>query len=389
MRWVLLENTPWKHAIRLPGHHLARWLADRGHTVAYVAPPVSPWHFLSPVHREMAIRRWSMDGALGTWRGERLFTATPRTWMPVHRQWPFDGVIPWNASESATRPRFSALLREAGFERPDVLVMHNMLLPHMPAVLSPRLFVFRLEDDIAGFPGMPRVVVKRSPRLMADADLVTHSAIQSELRARSAGARNLLFLPNGVDTGRFQRPDQLPPRPRDLPPGPVAIFVGALSSWFDRDLLADTARLLPHWSFALVGPADSGFRRFHDVPNIHLLGPKLQELVPPYLWHSTVGIIPFKRQPVVESFCPLKLFEYLAAGLPTVSRRWTEMESLASPAHLVESPREFADALEHARAHADTTRGHHAAWAAEYNWDRLFAKLLDKIEGMLTPSGAS
>jgi glycosyltransferase involved in cell wall biosynthesis len=380
---VLLENTPWRHAIRLPGHHLARWLADRGHLVAYVAPPVSPWHFLSPAHRHMAKLRWRMDGALGTWRNERLFTATPRTWLPIHRQWPFDGVIPWNASEAATRPRFSALLREAGFERPDVLVMHNMLLPHMPAVMAPRLFVFRLEDDIAGFPAMPRVVVRRSPRLIGDADLVTHSAMQSELRARAAGARQMMFFPNGVDTARFGRPDEMPARPPDMPDGPVAIFVGALSSWFDRELLAETARRLPHWKFALVGPADTGFGRFPDRPNIHFLGPKQQEHVPRYLWHADVGIIPFKRQPLVESFCPLKLFEYLAAGLPTVSRRWTEMESLASPARLADSAEEFAAALEEARRFAKSERAGNVAWAAQYDWDHLFGRFLERVVGML------
>jgi glycosyltransferase involved in cell wall biosynthesis len=383
LRWVLLENTPWRHAIRLPGHHMARWLADRGHTVAYVAPPVSPWHFLSPSHRHMARTRWRMDGALGTWRNERLFTATPRTWMPINRQWPFDSALCWNAIESATRPRFSEVLREAGFERPDVVVMHNMLLPHLPALLSPRLFVFRLEDDIAGFPAMPRIVVRRSPRLMAEADLVTHSAIQSDLRARSAGARNLMFFPNGVDTGRFARPEEMPSRPTDLPDGPVAIFVGALSSWFDRELLSETARRLPHWNFVLVGPADAGFRRFRENPNVHLLGPKLQENVPRYLWHSDVGIIPFKRQPVVECFCPLNLFEYMAAGLPTVSRRWTEMTMLCSPARLVDTADQFAAALEDAREKAAAEREGNVAWARQYDWDNLFERFVARVQGML------
>jgi glycosyltransferase involved in cell wall biosynthesis len=71
--------------------------------------------------------------------------------------------------------------------------------------------------------------------------------------------------------------------------------------------------------------------------------------LPEYLRAADVGLIPFdvRNHPtLVHSIHPLKLYEYLAAGLPVVATRWRELERLQSPATLCESIEQFVTAIE-------------------------------------------
>lgn len=366
-RWVLFETAPWGHRMRLPGHHLARWLAERGRQVAYVSAPVSPWHFLSRSGRETVRRRWTQEGPAGQWRTPNLFTFIPRTLLPLAAARPFDNNGCWNGAELFSRPRAGAVLREAGFARADVLLVSNFQMPHIVRQVDPAVLVVRLEDNPAAFPGMPKTIAKRWGELAADADLATITEEGLRPIVEEAGARAVELLPNGVDLARFRRPERLPHADFDFPAGPVALYVGALDSWFDEELLARVADLLPDWTFLLVGPPRRPFERLRARRNVVFAGPRPQEQVPPLLWRARAGIIPFRRTRLVETVSPLKLFEYLGAGLPVVSTRWAAMERLAPPAVLASDAEEFAAALSRAEPPPGGVQ-----WAAAHDWGALF-----------------
>lgn len=381
--WVLLDTAPWGHVLRLPGHHLARWLVERGATVAYVGAPVSPWHQLAPGRSAEMRRRWQQEGPRGRWRGRRLFTLIPRTWLPVANRWPFDSAMAWHDSEEWSSPRTSTVLREAGFDRADVVVVQNWQMIGLVRQLRPRALVIRIEDDLRAFPGMPRVIPRKAPDIVREADLVTITAEALRPLPRAWGASRIELLRNGVDVERFARPDVLPPAPADWPRGPVALYTGAISTWFDDELIADTARRLPHWSFVLVGPRRHPLRASLDQPNVQWREGMPQEQLPPLMWHSTAGIIPFRRSPLIDAVCPLKLFEYLAAGLPVVSTRWSEMETLGSPAYLANSRSMFSKALAACEAPDEEAQRQRIVWAQHFDWSRLFESFATDVAGIV------
>lgn len=387
MKWVLFETAPWGHRLRLPGHHLARWLVRRGHAVAYVSAPVSPWHFLSGARRADVLRRWNQEGALGRWRHERLFAFVPRTLLPIHRQWPFDGDASWKGSERLSFPRAGEILREAGFARADVLAMHNLQMPQIVRHVQPKAFVLRIEDDVAGFADMPRAIVRHEADMIADADLVTITAESLRAKAEEGGAARIHPMPNGVDFRLFARPAMLPARPAELPDGPVAIYTGALDSWFDEELLVAVAEKLRHWRFVLVGPRRAAMEKLRGTGNVRFLDGRPQEQLPPLLWHADAAIIPFRRIPLIESVCPLKLFEYCAAGLPTVSTRWREMELLRSPAKLAATAEEFAEALETSRDENREARERRVEWARGNDWNARFESFMGVVRETIAANG--
>jgi glycosyltransferase involved in cell wall biosynthesis len=127
---------------------------------------------------------------------------------------------------------------------------------------------------------------------------------------------------NGVDFTAFRRAlESMPAREAD---GGVCIgYLGAIAPWFDFDLVAAAARERPQWRFALIGPVLSGAEgeaaRLSSLPNVELRPGVSHDEVPAVLRGFSVGMIPFRCTTLTAGVNPNKLYEYLAAALPTVA----------------------------------------------------------------------
>ncbi|GAI05320.1 unnamed protein product, partial [marine sediment metagenome] len=120
---------------------------------------------------------------------------------------------------------------------------------------------------------------------------------------------------------------------------------------FDLDLLSFLAKKLNNVSFFLIGSSRINLNPFKGIPNIYILGRKNFKELPKYLWNADIGIIPFKREAVVETISPIKLYEYMACGLPVISTEWEELKVIKPPALLAKNKDEFllflAETLKH------------------------------------------
>jgi glycosyltransferase involved in cell wall biosynthesis len=173
--------------------------------------------------------------------------------------------------------------------------------------------------------------------------------------ARSRGAsRPVELIPNGVDVGLFRTAR---PRPPDLPPAPVALYVGTLHTWrIDIPLVIELAESLPDVEVVLVGPNNLPGEvsdQLERVPGIHILGARPYEQIPAYMQHADVIVIPHLVNPFTESLDPIKAYECLAAGRPTVSTPVAGFRELGPPIVIADRSR-FVEATEAALATADT-----------------------------------
>jgi glycosyltransferase involved in cell wall biosynthesis len=204
-------------------------------------------------------------------------------------------------------------------------------LPYMNRLvgrLGERMVVYHCVDEYAAFTGVPRVALMRMEQdLVRRADVVLASA-ENLCEERRPLNPNTHFVPHGVDVAHFARAlDPATPVPEDLArlPRPVVGFVGLLADWVDFDVIRALALARPAWSFALVGKASTDLGPLRGVANIHLLGQKPYAAVPGYLRGFDVGLIPFRVNELTVRANPLKLREYLAAGLPVVSASLPEV----------------------------------------------------------------
>ena len=105
----------------------------------------------------------------------------------------------------------------------------------------------------------------------------------------------------------------------------IGYFGHLTSSWFDWDSLIEIAVLRPEYEFEIIGhsaPEDL------DLPvNIELFGPKNHAEINDIASKWSVAIIPFKMGPLADGVDPIKIYEYMALGLPTVSFRMPQIDS--------------------------------------------------------------
>lgn len=154
---------------------------------------------------------------------------------------------------------------------------------------------------------------------------------------------DLVVVPNAVDVQHFTRPQI---RPADLPGGPVAVYVGTLhEDRLDLALVEQLAAAAPDLAVVLVGPdslSPSAHERLAVHQNVHLLGRRPYAEVPAYLQHADAVVVPHVVSTFTESLDPIKAYECLAVGRPTVATQVAGFRDLPEPIRAVPRDR-FVD----------------------------------------------
>jgi len=186
-----------------------------------------------------------------------------------------------------------------------------------------------------------RRIAKASDVLVASAgELVHHLELLAE--------RETHLVPNAYNSRVFHT-ESVAERPADLPRAPrIALYVGALwGGWLDWGLVDKAARALPETWFVFVGDHR---REGRGLPaNCVFLGLKPHEALPGYLAHADLAFLPWTADEVTQATSPLKVYEFVAMGLPVVG---------PSIGTLSEIPgvRRFTDATDFVQAIRETDR---------------------------------
>jgi glycosyltransferase involved in cell wall biosynthesis len=176
---------------------------------------------------------------------------------------------------------------------------------------------------------------EKERRLLREADL-TLATSNGILRRRQAEARRIALLPNGVPAF-FLNGVRSESDPIDNIPRPRIGYLGNVFSMLEFDLLESLFQKRTDWHFVLVGPIqdDKLVRGLRRLPNVHFLGTRPHEALPGVLGRFDVGLIPITINGFTEWLSPLKLFEYLGAGIPVVSTSFRELDEFRSLIELV------------------------------------------------------
>jgi glycosyltransferase involved in cell wall biosynthesis len=173
-----------------------------------------------------------------------------------------------------------------------------------------------------------------------------------------------------------------------MPSAPTAVYVGSLhDARLDVGLVAEVADGLPHLNVVLVGPdslSEASHGSLRRRPNIHLLGARPYAVVPSYLQHADVVVVPHQVSAFTESLDPIKAYECLAVGRPTVAtpvagfREHEKYFSVVARDNFIERVR---DAL---ASETSTCSGlEHVSWAERAE---AFDQLLRKAMGGARPN---
>ncbi|HEU5035722.1 MAG TPA: glycosyltransferase [Nocardioides sp.] len=209
----------------------------------------------------------------------------------------------------------------------------------------------------------------------------------SQTLADRIGARRSTVVPNGVDARAFE---SLPPVPAWFGSlsrrGPVALWVGAIESRVDAGALAACARELgPAWSVVLVGPVvdPAPLEVLEGIPNVVVRGWHPRPEILAMVGAARVCLLPHVRRPATEAMSPLKLYEYLAAGRPTVASDLPPVRGISDRVLLVPPGGPYAPAVEAAARLPDQTPEEIAAFRSANDWTARYAQFAQAALGAL------
>jgi glycosyltransferase involved in cell wall biosynthesis len=177
-------------------------------------------------------------------------------------------------------------------------------------------------------------------RICRTADvIVTPSAA---ILPRDTPTAKIVVLEWGADTRRF-RPGAAGSLPFTRPPGVVAVFAGAFRRWHGavhlvRAMKQLRARGVNGLSAVLIGdgPELSAVRaEASGLENVLFTSAVAHAVMPACLAAADIGVAPFDTAahgPLTLGFywSPLKIFEYMATGLPVVAPALPRIASLAA-----------------------------------------------------------
>jgi glycosyltransferase involved in cell wall biosynthesis len=226
-------------------------------------------------------------------------------------------------------------------------------IPYLVGQFDEECFLYYCVDEHSQFEGIDADrIAAAEAELVRRADLVVTSSgplLDSKRMIRP----DVVLMRHGVDYDHFaaawQREVPCPPDVAGLP-RPLFGFFGVVHYWIDLELIAAVARMRPEYSFVLIGEQLVDVSALSSLPNVYVLGRRPYADLPSYCATFSAGLMPFKQTAMTRNVNPIKMREYLAAGLPVISTPLPEAQRFDGKVTTADTPERFAAACDSALA---------------------------------------
>lgn len=300
-------------------------------------------------------------------------------------------VIPWHQFRAVQALNGRWLARDLsratsslfGADAPIVISSTPIAAYAMP-FMRHRAIVYFCLDEYAAMDGVdPSIVLPAERRMLeiADATFVTAATM---LPSKRPARGSVHHVPQGVNFEHFAAPGPIDAEVASLP-RPILGFSGTIEPRLDLPILEGLADRFPDGSLVLVGEPRMPLGRLAERANVRVLARRAYRDLPAVLRGFDVGLVPYTLSDWTRAVDPLKLLEYLAAGLPVVS---TPLPEVLRHGNLVEIGGEvastFVDATHRALErrspeHAAVRRRHAASNAWEERAHQVTSLLGDIV----------
>lgn len=363
-RVAVLSSARWA-SFKLSKHSVSEALADAGHPVLYVDPPWSYGSLLRDRSRR-ADRRAPVD---------ELVAPGLSVWRPR--------VLP--GQNLAVGQDLNARVLQRGVmarTEPELVVAFSLEARSVFTRL-PGVRVYYCTDSNEDLPGADADAARRWEAELVDAaDVVVACSLPLVEQLERRGA-SVLYLPHGCDADALADARPLPPELAALP-RPLVGYVGSFNFRLDPSLLAASVDATGGGTLVLIGggfgpAAGAEVAALLRRPDVQAVGHRSAEALPAYIGALDVGLVPYTVTPFNRKSFPLKVLQYLAAGVPVVSTPNGATDELGSVVRTCTTPEEWAEAVCAAVASADDDAAGEArrATASARPWSQVADRLLE------------
>jgi glycosyltransferase involved in cell wall biosynthesis len=320
---------------------------------------------------------------------ENLFVFRYPTWAPISGRFPLHQL-----TRIVRRLSVQNALRKLQMTQPIVWFSQPDMVDLVNEIPQARLLLYHIVDEYTAYsdqtPSSRRRAEEQEKEMMALVDAVIVVS-RNLYKAKRPFNPNTYLIPNGVNYQSYADALAEPQSPDDLMAikNPRLGYIGLVGDKLDLNMLVELAQENPEWSLVLLGQVrvhqqKEAWRALQMLPNVYHLGPVEVSQVPHYVKGFQVGLMPYLQNCHAEYISPLKLYDYLAAGLPIASLDIPAAREFSQYIHLTDNPRSFAQAVR--AALADTTPERYQARrnvAAQHTWEARVEQLSDLIQAQL------
>lgn len=224
--------------------------------------------------------------------------------------------------------------------------------------------------------------------------VVISQGLKQSLIALGTLAEKIVVAPDAVDLSEFYVAPS-----RDIwkahnvdPQKKIVLYTGHFYGWKGAETLAEAAPALPsNIEVVLMGGVDQDlatFKRKYADPHVHLVGFQPREQISGFLMSADVLVLPNSAQPKISSHytSPLKLFQYMAAGVPIIASDLPSIREILTDEMTFwftpDDEHSLARQIEYVLSHPDEAR-QKATLAREevkkYTWEARARTILEHI----------
>lgn len=309
---VVMHSIPWNTPLKQRPQHLARCLSEKGIFVIYLEPD-------EPIHK---FRKVSSS------------FVTTNNWETVFRLKLKEGSKYYFFFNNVSNIDFDIIekIKNQGYD-----IVYE--------------YIDEFHEDISGsmlnqletWEKLPKL----KPLVLASADKLYDEAKNHFRDCEIIMSKNAVVAEdfNYHNFTKIEPPDDLAPILKTKKP--IIGYYGALAPWLDYKLISDSAKNNPDLNFVYLGVNYQNALQNLDqnIKNLHYLGPKRYTDLPKYSSFFDCAIIPFGTGEIAKGTSPVKLFEYMAMGLPTVGTRDLRECSGFKHVYLAKTTEEFSDLI--------------------------------------------
>ncbi len=200
---------------------------------------------------------------------------------------------------------------------------------------------------------------------MADAVIVTSQGLYERKKDL---ARRCYLVRNGVNYQLFRKGFKHHEERRNLRVG----FTGSLDERVDYALLDELIGSMPGARFIFVGRivSTAAVNALRRHANAEFTGSKNVREIPAFLSTFSASIIPFLKNDFNKGIYPLKINEYLAAGLPVVATDFSYLDEFRELIGVAHDAAGFSSLImEMTASDNDQQREKRSAFASLNSWD--------------------
>jgi glycosyltransferase involved in cell wall biosynthesis len=373
MHLICFGQQNWSHCWTGKQQLLTR-LARSGHRVLYVDPDPVPGDVVAGL--ASGIRLHPLQTGL-TEHSPNLHIYTPHA----------SRFLPKPLDAKVRKETLIRVARRMGFHRPVAFALRPDRLWLMRAV-QPQALVYYAVDEWTGFGGLTpegRSHFRNAEEnLLRQVDLALGVSPRLVERFRALQP-NTYHLENGSDTEAFSaaRLAQASVHPAvAMLSAPRLGFIGQLDERLDVEMLCELMQARPQWNLVLAGRLKEGvdISALLALPNVTWLGYQPFNDLPGVLRGLDVCLVPYRQTLLTQSCNPLKVYDYLASGLPVVSVPLEGLKACREVVALAETTQQFIDRIEAALQDPQSGRDQRLAVARANSWDRRAQELEEYLE---------